>query len=101
LTNATNATKTINGTGGNGAVINKSYGDDGLKFIQADVGNGGDGGNSYAQNGTAGDNASVSSNDGQIGGAQTGANGGSAGDCIHGNSYITWVATGTRYGAIV
>ena len=27
--------------------------------------------------------------------------GGLAGDCIHGNSFITWVATGTRYGAIV
>jgi len=27
--------------------------------------------------------------------------GGIAGDCIHGNSFITWTATGTRYGAIV
>jgi len=101
LTNATNATKTINGTGGNGAVVNKSYGDDGLKFVQADVGNGGDGGSSYAQNGAAGDSASISSNDGQIGGAQTGANGGAAGDAVNGNSFITWIATGTRYGAIV
>ncbi len=25
----------------------------------------------------------------------------SAGDAVNGNSYITWVATGTRYGAIV
>ena len=29
-------------------------------------------------------------------------NGGDAGDyAVNGNSYITWVATGTRYGAIV
>jgi hypothetical protein len=27
--------------------------------------------------------------------------GGIAGDAVHGNSYITWIATGTRYGAIV
>ena len=90
LTNATNATKTINGTGGNGAVVNKSY-----------VGDGGDGGNSYAQNGAAGADAAIIGNNGGTGLAQTGANGGSAGDCIHGNSFITWVATGTRYGAIV
>jgi len=32
---------------------------------------------------------------------QAGAAGGIAGDAVHGNSYITWVATGTRYGAIV
>ena len=30
-----------------------------------------------------------------------GGTGGALGDAIHGNSYITWVATGTRYGAIV
>jgi len=27
--------------------------------------------------------------------------GGTAGNAVVGNSYITWVATGTRYGAIV
>lgn len=101
LTNATNGTKTANGTGGNGAVINESYGEDGIDFVQADVGDGGDGGGTYAQNGAAGANAANSSNDGGVGAAQTGAAAGSAGDCIHGNSYITWVTTGTRYGAIV
>ncbi len=101
LTNATNATSTANGTGGNGAVINESYGEDGIDFVQADVGDGGDGGSSYAQSGVAGANAANSSNDGGVGAAQSGAAAGSAGDAIHGNSYITWVATGTRYGAIV
>jgi len=42
---------------------------------------------------------------GSAGGTGTGtyvAVGGNAGAyCIHGNSFITWVATGTRYGAIV
>lgn len=27
--------------------------------------------------------------------------GGTAGDAIHGNSFITWTATGTIYGAII
>ena len=30
-----------------------------------------------------------------------GGTGGALGDAIHGNSYITWITTGTRYGAIV
>jgi hypothetical protein len=55
---------------------------------------GGTGGNLGAD-GTDGDDG--------VNGAFTyyGGTGGLAGDCIHGNSYITWVATGTRYGAIV
>ncbi len=99
LTNATNATNSVNGVGGNGAVVNKSYGEDGLKFVRATVGNGGNGGSSYAQNGANGANGTNSSNDGVIGAAQTGAAGGTAGDAIHGNSFIVWENIGTIYGA--
>lgn len=34
------------------------------------------------------------------GGAYGGGAGGSAGACVQGNSYITWAATGTRYGSL-
>lgn len=52
-------------------------------------GAGGDGG-SYGQPGDSGTTGTYGS-----GGA-----GGGAGDCINGNSNITWIATGTRHGAI-
>lgn len=100
LTNATNATSTVNGIGGNGAVVNKSYGEDWLKFVRATVGNGGNGGSSYAQNGANGANGTNSSNDGGSGAAQTGGTGGTAGDAIHGQSFIVWENIGTIYGAI-
>jgi len=34
-------------------------------------------------------------------GATAGYTGGAAGNAVSGNSYVTWVATGTRYGALV
>lgn len=52
-------------------------------------GRGGDG-NWYATVGAAGNSSSAGS-----GGA-----GGAPGDCIHGDSNITWIATGLRYGTI-
>ena len=52
-------------------------------------GRGGDG-NWYATVGAAGNSSS----------AGTGGAGGAPGDCIHGDSNITWIATGLRYGTI-
>ena len=100
LTAATAANSTTNGSGGNGVVRNDTYAS-GTKFVRADVGDGGDGGASYANGGSAGATATNSSNNGGTGTTQAGAAGGAAGDAVNGNSYITWVATGTRYGAIV
>lgn len=54
-----------------------------------DYGRGGTGG-TYGVNGEAGENQNTS------GGA-----GGAAGAAVTGNSYVTWLATGTRYGALV
>lgn len=66
--------------------------------ITSTSGAGGDGGGQYAQDGADGGDAS------ETGGlsptVQNGAAGGSAGNCINGNSNITWTATGTRHGAI-
>jgi len=52
-------------------------------------GAGGDGGG-YGQPGDTGTTGTYG----------TGGAGGAAGDCINGNSNITWIATGTRYGTI-
>ena len=76
------------GTGGASRDISGSIIGAGGTGGDYDTGSGGSGGNSWSgafqvYNGNAG-------------------NGGDAGDyAINGNSYITWVATGTRYGAIV
>ena len=86
--NGFNGTSTDSGNGGWGG--RKS--DDG-DFGQG--GTGGKGGIAYAQIGsTGGTGAGEDFNFGGLGGA--------AGDnAVVGNSYVTWVATGTRYGAIV
>jgi len=86
--NGFNGTKTDSGNGGYG----------GRKSNDGDFGQGGTGGKggiAYAQTGsTGGTGAGEDFNFGGLGGA--------AGDnAVVGNSYITWVATGTRYGAIV
>jgi hypothetical protein len=52
------------------------------------AGDGGDGGG-WASSGTAGSAAQFS-----------GGTAGNPGNCIHNNSNITWIATGTRYGTI-
>jgi hypothetical protein len=56
-------------------------------------GAGGDGG-SYGSAGSTGGNGNTGTT------FNLGAAGGAAGACVVGNSYITWSATGTRYGAI-
>lgn len=73
----TSASLTTNGTGGAGGT--------GLGYSG---GAGGAGGNNAAA-GSSGNSASLA-----------GASGGSGGSAISGNSNITWVSTGTRYGAI-
>ncbi len=86
--NGFNGTSTDSGNGGWGG--RKS--DDG-DFGQGGIG--GKGGIAYAQIGsTGGTGAGEDFNFGGLGGA--------AGDnAVVGNSFITWIATGTRYGAIV
>lgn len=80
------------GAGGyrGGGDINGSFGTAGGQLT------GGSGG------GAGGSNAASGSNGSAGGGAwwQTGGAGGSGGAAVTGNSNITWVATGTRYGAI-
>jgi hypothetical protein len=75
---------------------------------------GGDGGLSTAGGGGSGGNSAGYGNDrwgwsggsgGGLGsaggnGAGLGTSGGAAGAAINGNSYITWITTGTRYGSI-
>ena len=64
-------------------------------------GNGGAAGSTGLNAGNGGNGGDLGQN-GQNGGGQSNYGlGGIAGDCIHGNSFITWIATGTRYGAIV
>ena len=63
------------------------------------TGEGGDGGD--YDTGSQGSGANSWSGAFQVLSGNAG-NGGDAGDyAVNGNSYITWVATGTRYGAIV
>ena len=81
-TAGTSASLTTNGTGGAGGTTAGYYG-----------GTGGAGGNNAAS-GSSG-NSGVA-NHSQSGGA----GGGAGGSAVSGNSNITWVATGTRYGAI-
>ncbi|MFZ1618519.1 MAG: hypothetical protein WAT41_14320, partial [Flavobacteriales bacterium] len=63
-------------------------------------------GGDFGQGGAGGTGGDIGQN-GLVGGTGAGEDfgfggtGGALGDAIHGNSYITWVATGTRYGAIV
>ncbi len=63
-------------------------------------------GGDFGQGGAGGTGGDIGQN-GLVGGTGAGEDfgfggtGGDIGDAIHGNSYITWVATGTRYGAIV
>jgi len=95
-TTATNATTTDAGTGGTGSTIFVT----GSRSIV--VGDGGDGGK-YS-NGIGGVNAVVTNYSDNAGVSivqQSGAIGGQRGDAIHGNAFITWVNTGTRYGAII
>jgi hypothetical protein len=88
------------GLHGNGGTIGA------VDFYPATGGNGGNGGDGgdFGQNGNNG----ISGSAGVLGdigitlyAAGSAGTGGTAGDAIHGNSFITWTATGTIYGAIV
>jgi len=87
----TSGTYTNYGLGANGV----SYNGDTANGTGGDGGDGGDLGQD-GQDGTAGI-VPTNSFDSNI----PAGVGGAAGDAVHGNSYITWIATGTRYGAIV
>jgi hypothetical protein len=78
---------------------NLTYGDGGLGGTRVTGFRGGDGGNGgdIGQNGLSGDGGSDA---GQTGNTVAGT-AGVLGDAIHGNSFITWTATGTIYGAII
>jgi len=82
--NGTSATGTTSGTGGAAPSPITCP-----PFGTVTGGRGGDG-NWYATVGAAGNSSS----------AGTGGAGGAPGDCIHGDSNITWIATGLRYGTI-
>lgn len=86
--NGFNGTKTDSGNGGQG----------GRRSNDGDFGQGGSGGKggiAYAQTGSTGAvGAGEGFNFGGVGGA-------SGDNAVVGNSFITWIATGTRYGAII
>ena len=92
------------GAGGSGGTRSDAsnptlWGDNG-----ASAGSAGAGGSGGAGCSTAGDGGSGGgyASSGAAGGAaaQAGGAGGAPGDCINGNSNITWIATGTRHGTI-
>ena len=85
----------------------RKYGSNGSSASLTDVGSGGAGGyesGSYGGTGGAGGHNASPGSSGANGvtnyDAGAGAAGGSGGSAVSGNSNITWVATGTRYGTI-
>ena len=92
------------GGGGRSGRTNAAGADDGASGTFS---SGGNGGNSGGAGGTTGPGGNDSGNGGG-GGGGWGASGGTAGiyaggtggAAVVGNSYITWINTGTRYGAI-
>lgn len=88
--------------GGGGAPIGLGGTTGGSSATNTIGGNGGYSPDAGGMNGGKGGDLAQNGEDGIFGGVGIIKNqGGIAGDCIHGNSYITWIATGTRYGAIV
>lgn len=88
------ANDTIGGNGGAGGLGQIS----GYTGPQGTGGSGGKGGD-WGQNGTNGANG-TDGDEYAFGFGGFGGFGGQAGDAIHGNSFITWLNTGTIYGAI-
>lgn len=84
-TNATGGTYSSAGVGGDVASYNKN-----TSSYEWNKRKGGNGGNWGAAGGTGGTD----------GGLGAGASGGSGGACLTGNGFITWTATGSRYGSI-
>ena len=88
--------------GGGGAPIGSGGTSGGSSATNTAGGNGGYSPDLGGMNGGNGGGLAANGQDGVFGGGGLVKNlGGIAGDCIHGNSFITWIATGTRYGAIV
>jgi len=95
------------GAGGIGGSRSQSadltwWGANGAVSASAGVGGvGGSGSTAYGPAGDGGDGGGWATA-GVVGGTAqfTGGAGGAAGDCIHNNSNITWIATGTRHGTI-
>lgn len=92
------------GGGGAGYVAGASGGNGGAAGSLTTGGNGGNGGGggSIGQSGGGADNFEGGGGGGLGGSGGNSANhaGGSPGVCLVGNQYITWLATGQRYGAI-
>ena len=100
----TGLTNSSGGGGGSGAY--NGGGGSGGSGTSSSAGGGGGGGvyygafdNGYGAGGGSGGNWGANGNGGGSARA-SGGSGGGAGACLTGNSYITWVATGSRYGAI-
>lgn len=95
------------GGGGRTGRINSDGGGGGLAGVAGTFSSGGAGGNSGGAGGTTGPGGAGDLSKGG-GGGGWGASGGTAGSyaggtggaAVVGNSYITWINTGTRYGAI-
>jgi hypothetical protein len=94
-----NSSSSANG-GGSGYVSNPTAGSAGT--ISA-AGSGGSGGSADAGSWYLSGDETVTGGDGSDGGnwGAAGSGGGAAGQCLSGNSLVTWIATGTRYGALV
>lgn len=97
----------VNASGASGGQSGSTTGGNGTAATLTAVGSGGGGGPYspyYGGSGGAGGNNAASGSSGSNGygnfGAGSGGAGGAGGSAIVGNSNITWVTTGTRYGAI-
>lgn len=97
----------VNASGGTGGQQGSTTGGNGTAATLTAAGSGGGGGSYspyYGGSGGAGGNNAASGSSGSVGygnnGIGSGGAGGAGGSAIVGNSNITWVSTGTRYGAI-
>ena len=97
----------VNASGGTGGQQGSTTGGNGTAATLTAAGSGGGGGSFspyYGGSGGAGGNNAASGSSGSVGygnnGIGSGGAGGAGGSAIVGNSNITWVSTGTRYGAI-
>lgn len=86
------------GPGGSGHLVNPGGG--GGTGTTTSAGGGGSNGGWMAGNGASGGGLGSGGGTGASGPQYSGGPGGSGGAAVAGNSFITWVATGTRLGAI-
>ena len=90
------------GGGGRSGRTNAAGGNGGASGTFSSGGNGGGGGGAGGTTGPGGDNSRAGGGGGwgASGGTAGSYAGGTGGAAVVGNSYITWINTGTRYGAI-